>query len=269
MSSFVIKIIAIITMTIDHINYLLNKKFILNAIGRMAFPLFCYQIVVGYDKTKSLCKYIIRMIIFAIISQFPYYMFAKMAGNDIELNVIYTLTLGLITMFVYDLKVVNKNNKLVIVDKEDKTIFSKDIKYDKRLHVFISIIKIVLLVLIMLISEVCKTEYGAWGIALMLFIHACYPFKNSINLLGKNIKTKKIINNILFIIGMLLMCIALYYKYVGVFKTMYVIIYILITFIPAFIMLLHNGKKGPGLKYFFYIYYPLQFLIIVLISYLK
>ena len=59
MSSFVIKLIAIITMLCDHSGDAIIGHFsILNIIGRIAFPLFCFQIVVGYKHTKNVKKYL-------------------------------------------------------------------------------------------------------------------------------------------------------------------------------------------------------------------
>ena len=58
MSSFIIKIIAIFTMFIDHSgDALIGKTSILNVIGRIAFPLFAFQLVVGYKNTSNLKKY--------------------------------------------------------------------------------------------------------------------------------------------------------------------------------------------------------------------
>lgn len=55
MSSFVLKIIAVITMFIDHLGYTLFGKFsYLNYIGRISFPIFAFQISEGYIHTKSL-----------------------------------------------------------------------------------------------------------------------------------------------------------------------------------------------------------------------
>ena len=49
-----LKIIAVICMTIDHIGcYLLNDNFYFRLIGRIAFPLFTYSIMIGYFKTKE------------------------------------------------------------------------------------------------------------------------------------------------------------------------------------------------------------------------
>lgn len=120
MSSFIIKIIAIITMTIDHINDIFFKQTTYNVIGRIAFPLFCFQIVVGYSKTRNLFKYILRLFVFAIITQIPYYFFMKAIGAGFSLNVLCTLVLGLIAMYFYDLKFENSTDKVSIMDGKRK-----------------------------------------------------------------------------------------------------------------------------------------------------
>ena len=71
MSSFVIKIIAIISMLFDHTNdVFIGHLSVFNLIGRIAFPLFSFQLVVGYTYTHNIKKYISRMFIFALISVF-------------------------------------------------------------------------------------------------------------------------------------------------------------------------------------------------------
>ena len=55
MSVFVIKIIACISMFIDHTRFIFGKENIINGyIGRMAFPLYAFLIAEGYTHTKSL-----------------------------------------------------------------------------------------------------------------------------------------------------------------------------------------------------------------------
>ena len=53
MTSFILKIIALITMTCDHISYAFIGHFsVLNIIGRIAFPIFAFQISEGNEHTK-------------------------------------------------------------------------------------------------------------------------------------------------------------------------------------------------------------------------
>ena len=48
-----LKIIAIISMTLDHIGWLFFPDIIIFRVaGRLAFPIFAYQIALGYEKTK-------------------------------------------------------------------------------------------------------------------------------------------------------------------------------------------------------------------------
>lgn len=68
-SSFILKIIALATMTIDHIGVVLEMNVGYNywlaitcrAIGRLALPLFCFMIVEGVLHTKSFGKYMLRL----------------------------------------------------------------------------------------------------------------------------------------------------------------------------------------------------------------
>ena len=68
LSSFWLKIIALLTMTIDHIGYLLEPSqvgYVFRYIGRLALPLFVFMIVEGAIHTKNFKKYALRLGIMA------------------------------------------------------------------------------------------------------------------------------------------------------------------------------------------------------------
>ena len=69
LSSFILKIIAILTMTVDHLGEALymfsvihyDAYLVFKSIGRIAMPLFCFMIVEGVIHTKSFGKYCLRL----------------------------------------------------------------------------------------------------------------------------------------------------------------------------------------------------------------
>jgi len=98
-----LKLIAVICMLIDHIGYIFFPDIIiLRIIGRISFPLFIFSTFIGYFKTKDIKKYIIRLLILALISQ-PIYiiLFNK---NILDLNIIFALLFELILLFYIDNK---------------------------------------------------------------------------------------------------------------------------------------------------------------------
>jgi hypothetical protein len=97
MSAFNIKIIAIITMIIDHIGlFFFPDAFFLRIIGRLSFPLFAWLIANGAHNTRNIDKYLIRLGVFAVISQTPYMLAHRLLDPDFaRLNVLFTLFVGL------------------------------------------------------------------------------------------------------------------------------------------------------------------------------
>lgn len=113
-----LKIIALLTMLIDHIGagileHIMRNGFagsaeiyrqlyeadrILRAVGRLSFPLFCFLLVQGFLYTHSRILYALRLVIFALLSEIPFdYLF--FGGFTMEhQNVFWTLFLGLITL---------------------------------------------------------------------------------------------------------------------------------------------------------------------------
>ncbi|MBQ4068222.1 MAG: hypothetical protein IJC76_03130 [Lachnospiraceae bacterium] len=102
MSSFTLKIIAVIAMVIDHCGAIFLSEYqIFRIIGRISFPIFCFLLVEGYHHTKNVYKYLARLLLFAIISE-PF--FDKLFYGDWiykeKGNVFITLSFGLVFMII-------------------------------------------------------------------------------------------------------------------------------------------------------------------------
>ena len=94
-----IKIIAVVSMTIDHIGGAFFPQYpAFRWIGRIAFPLFCYCLTVGMMYTGDIKKYLLRLGAFAVISQ-PFWILAfnsdDITGNIFNLNIFFTLIVSL------------------------------------------------------------------------------------------------------------------------------------------------------------------------------
>ena len=94
-----IKIIAVVSMTIDHIGGAFFPQYpAFRWIGRIAFPLFCYCLTVGMMYTGDIKKYLFRLGAFAVISQ-PFWILAfnsdDIIGNIFNLNIFFTLIVSL------------------------------------------------------------------------------------------------------------------------------------------------------------------------------
>jgi hypothetical protein len=93
-----LKIVAVLCMTIDHVGAILLPNVAwLRIIGRVAFPLFAYQLAIGYVHTSDLRRYALRLGIWGLIAQ-PVYMLA-FGVRLWELNIFATLLLGLLAMW--------------------------------------------------------------------------------------------------------------------------------------------------------------------------
>jgi hypothetical protein len=96
-----LKAVAILFMTIDHVGAILlpNVEW-LRFIGRIAFPLFAYQLAIGYIHTGNLRRYALRLVLWGLIAQ-PVYM-AAFGVRPWELNIFAALLLGLLAMWGWD-----------------------------------------------------------------------------------------------------------------------------------------------------------------------
>jgi hypothetical protein len=96
-----LKLVAIISMTVDHVGaILLPQVGWLRIIGRVAFPLFAYQLAAGYLHTRNLSRYALRLAVWGLIAQ-PVYMIA-FDVHPWTLNIFGTLLLGLLAIWGWD-----------------------------------------------------------------------------------------------------------------------------------------------------------------------
>lgn len=98
LSAAALHILAMAFMLMDHLwATLLPAQEWLTCVGRIAFPIFAFMAVEGYFHTYNLKKYLLRMLIFAVISEVPFdLMYGGTWFYPVHQNVIWTLMMGLV-----------------------------------------------------------------------------------------------------------------------------------------------------------------------------
>ncbi len=147
-TSNILKLVALFTMLLDHIGYYLapyiggELTVVLRGIGRISMPIYTYLIVQGFFYTSNFKKYIIRLGIFAVITQVLLSAVAFMDFKYVEnyyvgsagiINVLFTyvLSLGIIKLLHED----------IIIKKWD---YTKNMSLKVVVIAFLSIIAILL-----------------------------------------------------------------------------------------------------------------------------
>lgn len=108
-----IKFLAIAAMTIDHmalvfVPFCSILYYVMRLNGRLTAPLMAFMLTEGYRHTRSRSKYLLRLVIFALISQPLYFRLAFGRAPDSILeyfahwNVMLSLAIGLLIMMLFD-----------------------------------------------------------------------------------------------------------------------------------------------------------------------
>lgn len=94
-----LKLLAMAFMLLDHTWATVWSVPWFTMVGRLAFPIFAFQIVEGFFHTSDRKRYMKRMLVFALISEIP---FNFMVGNSITYpfhqNVMFTFLIALLLM---------------------------------------------------------------------------------------------------------------------------------------------------------------------------
>lgn len=105
MSLFTLRIVAMVTMVIDHIGYLFfPQQIVFRIVGRVSFIIFAFMVSEGMFYTKNPIKYIGRMLLLGVVSEIPFNLFVSGAVLFPEVqNVCFTLAFGAGLCYLYKL----------------------------------------------------------------------------------------------------------------------------------------------------------------------
>lgn len=153
MTGTAIKLIAVISMLIDHIGFIFFPQLkILRIIGRIAFPLYAFFIAEGFCYTKSKPKYLIRLILFALISEIPFDLgFFDSVWMPGYQNVFFTLALGLSAIWIID-------------------------EFRKK-GTFYAVLGYIAAAVLAFLANKIKTDYEAYGVVLVVLFYSLKEHK--------------------------------------------------------------------------------------------
>lgn len=214
-----LKIIAMVSMVIDHVGDMFFPELAWpRMIGRLAMPIFSFCIAEGYIHTRNKNKYLLRMGIFALVSEVPFDLAFEGKVGLTHQNIMLTFFLAILALKLFDL--------IRGEEQEDTGKYSAG-------RTALGILAVIAAAAAALIVKADYTVFAV--IAVFLF----YVFKDA----GQLVRTGA---GVAFLAGT---------RTVGYYCT---------TGLSLIPLLLYNGKKGKGLKWLFYAFYPGHLLILYL-----
>lgn len=166
-----LKVIAMVTMVIDHVGAaLFPKQEILRLIGRASFPIYVWLLVMGFVHTSSRKKYMFQMAVCAIISEAPFDLAFSGRLTFRWQNIYFSLLWGLILMAVLEKVLDFAESKRRAEELNGKTEAGKGGACSGTLALWLMLI----LVSFMLPARLLHFDYGCTGPVLVAMFYLFY-----------------------------------------------------------------------------------------------
>lgn len=238
-TAFQLRIIAILAMIMDHAYKIvgIGGEF-MTIVGRLAFPIFAFQIAEGYVYTKDFKSYLKKLLFFAIISEIPFNLSAPLGGiiDPFHQNVLWTFLIGLIILRIIDgIKNNTKNNIMMVI-------------------------QIVLICIIgYFVGNIAAVDYSGIGVltVVLFYLTRNCRYKYIMQLVGCIILNSLLLGHSISL-NIFSLTIVIPIQLFGVFAL-----------IPIW---LYKGKQGYHSKNwsrFCYWFYPVHIIVLLAISYLR
>lgn len=283
LSSFWFKLLALLTMTIDHAAIFLMMYLkidtasslyplylAMRCIGRLSFPLFIFLLIEGIYHTKNIWNYILRLSIVMVgvlaVSIALYYAYSS---QNFQLDNAF-IDLVVIALFFACLKQKGYQKLLALIP----------LSYT-LLCTIVPIIESQSDIAILWLPEYIRMPYALYGLALALFFYFAHPLaqrlsKDYVTALNTDMETFKkipyyrslvnsicalglIIVNVVFWVASYINNSFAYFGDMGIQSW---------SILAGLILILYNGRRGYDkgwFKYGAYMYYPLHLIILFVI----
>ena len=238
MSSFILKLIAAVSMLCDHAGIILFPGVpVLRVIGRLAFPLYAFCIAEGFRYTRNRRRYFLRVFVLGILCQIVY----TVAERDLYLGILLTFSFSIVLMALADcVKKAFAGEKSALSELFFR-ISGRE--WTNRTDRAVSLgLTVTAVLALMLLTSRITVDYGFFGILLPV---------------SANLFEDRRMRIVSFACCLLAVAVS--------FGASFRIQYWSLLALP--LLLLYNGKPGRvRMKYFFYIFYPAHMAILYGIS---
>ena len=233
-----IKVIAIIAMTLDHIAYTFlpvgtAPHYLLHFVGKTTAPIMCFFLAEGFRHTHDKKKYLLRLLLFAVISQPAYYIFIYGTAPTSIFHFIRSMSMMVSLMLAFICLLILTNEKLNVTVKGILTIIT-----------------------------ISLAQFADWGYIIPIWTIIFFFFnKDRYKMLAAFITATIIILPVIFLKN---------YDSFTAFSYNYGA---LLALIPIQLYSGERDRSSTPLKkkinrWFFYIYYPLHMMIIFMIAHI-
>lgn len=234
LTSNMLRTIAVVLMLSDHIwaTYMSFGNW-MTYIGRMAFPIFAFQIAEGFVHTSNFKKYALRLLGFAIVSEIPFNLiYSSRFFNPYHQNVLFTLLLGLLAIYV--------------LDNLKKNFIGKNIG-----------LSVLWIALICIAATLGFVDYGFLGMltVVMFYVLRDFPFAWLAQLVGMVLINIVLFEGLVYPVEILGKTFEIPYQGFAV-----------LALVPIWLYGGRKGKSSKLMQYGFYSFYPVHMLVLYLIK---
>ena len=255
LSAFSLKMIAIISMLINHTTVILWQIFPMwvhipvGYIRGITFPIMAFFVTEGFYRTRNIKKYMLRLLIFGAIAQIPYSLaFGFWIHN---LNIIFSILIGLCCLVLHEKLYVEKGKKALFVI----LFILINIFFSSVIPVEGQFICILLIFLFKVIKDEKKRRtiplivMGALNVGAAAFSYVSVNFFGS----ADEVVAAMALGTGSFVEHTIMM--------------MHYFVLPLGTFMMIPLLRAYNGERGLRAKYLFYTVYPGHFIVLSAIAY--